>query len=301
MGKRASTIKRAPHDKDNPYKMIRQATLEDGRLSWEARGMIGYLLMKPDNWTITVPNLMREGGCGRDKTYRIVGELVELDYLERIDTREEGKFSETTYHVHESPCPEKPYTAEPLTEKPLTANPQHSNNTYSTKNENSTKDDEGERAPAPDPIGDVDFWGNGDGSETYNPPSVPYSGRAIDDKVPEGSGNTPVQVYHEVHPLHDKRCELNNPARVAIGKSVTDLGLWREVVNAWALQGNKPTNIKGQLDWYKDPSRFRADLHPVNGTARASPGNGHHLRGAERNMSIVDQFEAQFGDMEIEL
>lgn len=162
MGRRAATIKRAPHDKDNPYKMIRQATLEDSRLSWEARGMVGYLLMKPDDWEITIPDLVREGKCGRDKTYRIVGELVQLGYLERVDVRDGGKFSDTTYHLNEAgtpPCPEKPDTVEPLPEKPYTtkpypaepypANPQQTNNVYTTKNENSTKDEERARAAAP--------------------------------------------------------------------------------------------------------------------------------------------------------
>lgn len=119
------TIKRAPHDKNNPYKMMRRATFEDNRLSFEARGVLSYILVKPDDWEISIPTLMREGNIGRDKAYRILDELITHRYCKRIEYRDKGgKFSGILYEIHEEsydpnesvPLPEKPYPGEPNTE-----------------------------------------------------------------------------------------------------------------------------------------------------------------------------------------
>lgn len=86
-------------------------------------------------------------------------------------------------------------------------------------------------------------------------------------KIPVGTGATPAEIYFEVYSVKDDRAVLNPVALQEISQNVADLALWREVVNAWALAGNKPTNISGQLDWYRDPERIR------------SKRNGNHSTG----------------------
>ncbi|MCC6454461.1 MAG: hypothetical protein IT328_05920 [Caldilineaceae bacterium] len=117
--------------------------------------------------------------------------------------------------------------------------------------------------------------------EKASPPTKAPRGacklQLLNGKIPAGTGDRPDRVYHEIHPLDDDRCKLNDAQRKAIEATVTDLLLWREVVIAWALAGNKPTNIRGQLDWYRDPSRFRKENHHAgtgghNGANRS--GNG---------------------------
>jgi hypothetical protein len=54
------TIIRAPRDGENPYCMIRRGTLQDSLLSFETRGMLGYLLSKPRDWRVVVNDLMIE-------------------------------------------------------------------------------------------------------------------------------------------------------------------------------------------------------------------------------------------------
>lgn len=116
MRKRKSdpTIIRAPKDGKNPYGMVRRASLEDPRLSWEARGVLAYLLVKPDDWEISVTDLYNAGPDGRDKVYRILKELEQLGYLERDQERKHGRFSKPRYLLYEEPLPEKPDTVNRL-------------------------------------------------------------------------------------------------------------------------------------------------------------------------------------------
>jgi hypothetical protein len=104
-------IIRASHSKDNPYSMLRKAMFEDNRLSLEARGMLGYILVKPDDWQIQIADLMKQGKTGRDRVYRIINELIGFGYIDRIEVRnEQGKVVRYDYFTYEEPLPEKPYT-----------------------------------------------------------------------------------------------------------------------------------------------------------------------------------------------
>ena len=137
---REQYIKRAPKDKDNPYRLINRHALEDRRMSFDARGALGFILVKPDTWKINVKNLMKEGGIGRDKTYRIINEWIASGYCERIENRVQGRVAGYDYIIHESPLPEKPDTAEPDTAEPLPANTDHSNKEVVVVNKLSNKE-----------------------------------------------------------------------------------------------------------------------------------------------------------------
>lgn len=84
--------------------------------------MLAYILSKPDDWEVKVSDLEREGGCGKNRIYRILRELIDAGYVsERQQVqRENGTFSWTPYMVYEEPrmgktepCPQKPYTDYP--------------------------------------------------------------------------------------------------------------------------------------------------------------------------------------------
>jgi len=115
-------IRRARHGRRAPYFSMARATAQDNSMSYEARGMLAYLLSKPDDWTILVSDLQMDG-CGRDKTYRILRELINAGYIrDREKYRDEnGRWVWTDYElyevpIHREPVPEKPYTDEPYTE-----------------------------------------------------------------------------------------------------------------------------------------------------------------------------------------
>lgn len=113
-------IIRVEHSKENPYFMMNRDTAQDKSLSWEARGVLAYLLSKPDDWQVMVVDLQQN--CGRDKVRHILDELKEACYLRIVPARNQaGKFSKAEYQVYEQPYTENPTTVKPTTVKPETA------------------------------------------------------------------------------------------------------------------------------------------------------------------------------------
>ncbi len=150
------SIVRAPRPESAFYVLDKQIS-EDKRLSWAARGLLVFLLGKPDHWRVSVKNLVNETkgavgrSTGRDAVYGLLAELQTVGYLRRAgQTRGDGgKMAEAEYLVHEvpvaaPPCPEKPYTADPSTAEPSTAEPHSAKPTQASTDEkqelNSSKD-----------------------------------------------------------------------------------------------------------------------------------------------------------------
>lgn len=98
------TIIRTPKDGSSPYVATSRAAAQDERLSFEARGMLWYLLSKPNDWEIVIGDLGRAGKCGRNRVYRILRELQKYGYLVRERVRDEkGRLATTIYRVYECP------------------------------------------------------------------------------------------------------------------------------------------------------------------------------------------------------
>jgi len=69
----------------------------DDTLSWEARGLLAYLLMKPDDWEIQLDDLVQAGPGTKDELRRIMTELEERGYARCKKTRQyDGTFQEVT-------------------------------------------------------------------------------------------------------------------------------------------------------------------------------------------------------------
>ena len=114
-----SKIIRGRRPQDNFYILDKKIS-EDARLSWEARGVLIFLLGKPDNWKVSVAHLISVGSAKRDKMYRIINELMEAGYF----TRTKGpKGHGCDYVISEVPLTENTEVEKPLTEKPLTEKP----------------------------------------------------------------------------------------------------------------------------------------------------------------------------------
>jgi hypothetical protein len=109
---------RTRHGKDRPYFALRQDTARDSRISFEARGMLAYLLSKPDNWQVKINDLMKNGDIGREKTFRILNELKTAGYIiqEKQRKNADGTFARVEYRIYEEPHTENPSTADPYTE-----------------------------------------------------------------------------------------------------------------------------------------------------------------------------------------
>jgi hypothetical protein len=122
------SIVRAPRPESNFY-LLNKAISENHRLSWAARGLLVFLLGKPDHWNVSVAHLRNETSksakpTGRDGVYGLLAELIETGYVQRRQTRGDGgAMGEVSYLVSESPLPDSPLPASPDTAQPLPANP----------------------------------------------------------------------------------------------------------------------------------------------------------------------------------
>jgi hypothetical protein len=111
---------------------VSNAVAQDSRLTFEARGVMLYLLSKPNNWHIQKEDLMREGYAGKDRILRILDELEQHRYINWSGDRRRlqlpsGKFlwlAPGLYEARNAPCSEKPPMAKPRAEKPESGNPE---------------------------------------------------------------------------------------------------------------------------------------------------------------------------------
>ena len=98
------SIIRVQKGQENPYVMIDKRIFIDAGLSWKAKGILGYLLSKPDDWTIMVVDLIKQSTDGRDSVYSGLKELAACGYVKRMDLRDNrGRLSGCEYLVHENP------------------------------------------------------------------------------------------------------------------------------------------------------------------------------------------------------
>lgn len=67
-------------------------------LSWEARGLHSYLMLKPDNWEVYIESLKKAGPAKKDKLQRMLKELEAAGYLNRtrVHDPETGRFKTIT-------------------------------------------------------------------------------------------------------------------------------------------------------------------------------------------------------------
>ncbi|MDX3260712.1 hypothetical protein PV336_15945 [Streptomyces sp. MI02-2A] len=95
------------------YTTIPNSTLCDHRLSFRARGVLAFLLAKPDDWETRTTDLPEHGREGRDAVRAALKELRDLGYMsqEREQFRDEdtGKWLwRTVTVVRDFPEPENP-------------------------------------------------------------------------------------------------------------------------------------------------------------------------------------------------
>ena len=98
------TIQRGPHDKVNPYAMINRNALHDQNLSWQAKGLLAYLISLPDDWQIQVSHLSKQykgKGGGERAVYSMLNELIGQGYCERTQSKDKRGFTCVQYFIYE--------------------------------------------------------------------------------------------------------------------------------------------------------------------------------------------------------
>jgi hypothetical protein len=112
--------------KNKDFSVICNTFLRDERLSWKAKGILAYLLSKPDDWEVKVTDLIKRSRDGREAVYSAVNELLSMGYMQRTSERLRGKFVGCEYILFETGMPQiadLPVTENPNAEKPDSEKP----------------------------------------------------------------------------------------------------------------------------------------------------------------------------------
>jgi hypothetical protein len=137
------TIFRTP--REQYYTSVSNELAQDRMISFEARGLMLYLLSKPLDWKVQIKDLQQM--CGRDRVYRILKELQKSGYiLYEVERDGNKQVRRHIYRVYATRQPkqdeemsEKPEVeehselTEPLPEKPDTADPHFTREEVSEK------------------------------------------------------------------------------------------------------------------------------------------------------------------------
>ncbi len=89
--------------KKENYVVLDKAFLNDEQLSWKAKGLLAYMLSLPDDWSFSLADLAIRSKCGREATAKILDELIEAGYLQKVQERgKDGKFGRVEFFVYEA-------------------------------------------------------------------------------------------------------------------------------------------------------------------------------------------------------
>ncbi len=97
-------IMRFQKGKKNPYFMVHNSTISDSRLSNKAKGLLCYILSKPDNWYVSYNDLIKSSTDGIKSIRSTIKELISAGYLERSQFRNDnGQFGYYDLTIYEKP------------------------------------------------------------------------------------------------------------------------------------------------------------------------------------------------------
>ncbi len=123
-------IIRSARPESNFY-LLDKTISEDKKLSWAARGLLIFLLGKPDNWRVSVEYLSQQTNesakkTGKQGVYSLLDELIAVGYVVRSDKQahdeKTGFLLGYDYVVYDSPCRPQPCKVEPCKVEPCKAN-----------------------------------------------------------------------------------------------------------------------------------------------------------------------------------
>jgi hypothetical protein len=120
---RKQTIFRTMKNEDNPFVMIDRRPIENPALSWKAKGILAYLLSRPDNWIVRLGDLVKRSPDG---VYAIRGAINELQKAGHVN-RKAVRDTDGTFLRYELEVYELPFTSKPLIGFPQADNPQADN------------------------------------------------------------------------------------------------------------------------------------------------------------------------------
>ena len=90
--------------REHNYTIVSNKVYDKNQLSWQAMGLLGYLLTKPDNWQVVVSELVNatkntKKPTGREGVYNIINELKEKGFISVVKNSD----GSTDYTVYDEP------------------------------------------------------------------------------------------------------------------------------------------------------------------------------------------------------
>lgn len=123
--------------KEYSFTQVDNKIPENKNLSWKAKGILIYLLSRPDNWEFNKSDIIKRATDGGHSTDSGLEELKKYGYLKIKKTKDkEGKFNGWIWIVNELPTrnPENPTFGKPEFRKTTPYTNKNNNNTNNIKN-----------------------------------------------------------------------------------------------------------------------------------------------------------------------
>ena len=107
------------------FTVVPNGPINDEALTFEALGLLAYLLSRPDNWQVHLNQLRTRGELGRDRAQKLMRLLIDAGYVVRRQARADDskQFRDYEYVVYDCPQLQKD-EIEPEPENPVTAPPE---------------------------------------------------------------------------------------------------------------------------------------------------------------------------------
>mgnify|MGYP001815887514 CR=1 FL=1 len=91
---------------DSNFTQVHNDVARDTRLTFEARGVLMYLLSRCEEWNPCLSDIADQGGLGMHKTRRILAELEAAGYVKKSQPRTSGgaRFGSSMVTDYALPC-----------------------------------------------------------------------------------------------------------------------------------------------------------------------------------------------------
>ena len=258
------SIVRKKH-RNKPYVILDKRGLEDEGLSWKAKGILAYLISKPDDWQVYLKQLSTASTDGIDATRSGMKELVDAGYVRRQESKKEnGKFAGHEYVVYEHPSLAEqdggrpPNAARRTDEAPEGGAPASRQNTASPPPEPEPKE------PEPQDVDPATGWSYDE--MTFKQKEEAKKGWPLGRGISDPWDHPGVKLHEELYPKL-----TNDYQRRLIAKTLTDavseeeergksrseagefvMSCWDEALEYWKGDGHRAQSVKTKLTKMKE-------------------------------------------------
>lgn len=81
------------------FTQINNLLIDDTTLSIDSKGLFLTMWRLPNDWRFTIKGLAKRCGCGKDRVKRMLDDLIQHGYLERLEVRQNGRFDGYDYKL----------------------------------------------------------------------------------------------------------------------------------------------------------------------------------------------------------